>query len=93
MATVPLDALRVSQRVREVGLSEPQAVAAAFIVLETRSDAAGKAVTLSPMNLALSDIKNELRTEIREAKSDLIKWIVPLLFGQTTVIVALVKLL
>ena len=43
--------------------------------------------------LALSDIKNELRTEIREAKSDLIKWIVPLLFGQTTVIVALVKLL
>jgi len=93
MASVPLDTLRVSQRLREVGFSQPQAETVAYIVSDTRSDAAGNAVTPNQMSVALNDLKSELRSEIREAKIDLIKWMVPLMFGQTAIIVALVKLL
>ena len=86
MTALAIDTLRYSKRLQAAGVPQPQADAQAEAISEAVRDSL---VTKADLSEAVST----LRAEIRESKVDIIKWLVPLLFGQTAVIVALVKLL
>ena len=66
--------------------------------LETRIDRAEAALearidkTEAALRKDINDLRLEIRAEIREANLGLIKWIVPMLIGQTAIVAALVKL-
>ena len=47
----------------------------------------------SELKTDIEQIRSEVKTDIERAKTDLIKWLVPMMFAQVAVIAALVKLL
>jgi predicted nucleic acid-binding protein len=79
MGLVAFDTLRLARRLTEAGVPVPQADATAAAIADTIGESV---VTRDHLDLRLT----ELRTE-------LVKWMVGLLLGQTAIISALVKLL
>ena len=90
MTALAIDTLAYAKRLKAAGVSQDQAEAQA----EALADAVSTSlVTKSDLNEAVEKIRHELRIEIREVHSTMIRWIVPLMLGQTAATVALVKLL
>ncbi len=96
MNAIAFDTLRFSKRLQAAGYSAEQANAQA----EAFSEAVGDSVaSKDDLDHSVTVIKSDidgavstLRMEIREANLTMIKWLVPLLIGQTAVVAALVKL-
>lgn len=103
MNAIAFDTLRFVKRLQAAGYTPEQAEAQAEAyaeavgeVLATKQDLA---LTKQELQTSISGVRSDiealaatLRGEIREANLNLIKWIVPLLVGQTAVVAALVKL-
>lgn len=87
MSAVPFDTLKLADKLQAGGFTPEQARSAASALVEAMSSA----------ELATkADIKEaEIRLEakIDAAKTELLKWLAPMLFGQAALIAALVKLL
>ena len=107
MNAIAFDTLRFSKRLQAAGYSPEQANAQAEAYSEAVGDAlAGKSdldhaiVTVrsdvenatASLRAEIRDMRAALRTEIRESNLTLIKWLVPLLLGQTALVAALVRL-
>jgi hypothetical protein len=80
-----LDTRRLVKRLVAVGFSDEQAETVTDVVRESRES------DLS--NLATKADIAELRSEIAEAKADILKWVIGLLLVQGGVVVTLIKLL
>ncbi|MEQ1688015.1 MAG: hypothetical protein ABL874_05535 [Sphingopyxis sp.] len=97
MNAIAFDTLKFSKRLQAAGftLEQAEAQAEAFSeavseTLATRSDLDHAA---SLIQKDISQGTADLRSEIRDANIAMLKWIVPMLIGQTAVVAALVKLL
>jgi hypothetical protein len=86
MSSVSIDTLRYAKRLKAAGFTEEQA--------EVQAEALSEAVRDSLVTKTdLSETETRIRLEIRDLHSNLIRWLIPLLVGQTAVVAALVKLL
>ena len=87
MATVTFDTHKFITLLKATGLSEQQAIEVVAVVAESHDsfETATKG-DLREMELRLNA---QLDARISEAKADIIKWVVGLIFMQTGVIVAL----
>ena len=90
VTTLAIDTLRYAKRLQAAGVSQAQAEAQAEALSEAVRDSL---VTKSDLNEAVDRIKGDLRVEMRELHTALVRWLIPLMLGQTAAIVALVKLL
>jgi hypothetical protein len=97
MTTVAIDTLRYVKRLRAVGFTEEQAEVQAEALSEAVRDSL---VTKADLNEGLEKLRTELkadiqgiRVEIRDLHTGLLRWLIPLIIGQTAVVAALVKLL
>jgi DNA-binding transcriptional MerR regulator len=99
-----IDTLRITKRFRDAGVPEAQAEVFAETFREREEAGLGQLATKAELEAGLAALRAELRAElaaleqrisakITESQNSLIKWLVPLLLGQTALIVALVKLL
>lgn len=86
MSSVTFDTLRFVERLRDAGLSEPQAKAIAEALREATSD---ELVTRSYFDAKLAELKGGFRA----GQLDRVKWFAGLLIAQAAVVAALVKLL
>lgn len=91
MATIPFDTLKFVHRLRESGISEPQAEAIAEAFREASGES--QVATKDDLKLAVAELRTELHKETRDLKVDLIKWMTGALIAQAAVIATLVKLL
>jgi hypothetical protein len=103
MSSLAIDTLRYVKRLKAVGFTEEQAEVQAEALTEAVRESR---VTKDDIRLAGSDLRSEmqalearldarfadLRVEIRDSHSSLLKWLIPLIIGQTAVVAALVKL-
>lgn len=104
MNAISFDTLRFVKRLQAAGYSPEQAEAQA----EAYADAVADLLVTKPdLELAKHELQTSiaavnsniettaatLRAEFREGNLNLIKWIVPMLVGQTAIVAALVKLL
>jgi hypothetical protein len=92
-----LDTLRVARRLREAGFSKLQAETVTDVLREAREVDFAQFATksdLAPLvtKADLEVLRTELRIEIATVKTDLLKWLVPLLLGQAALIATLVRL-
>ena len=97
MNMIAFDTLRFVKRLQAAGYSPEQAEAQAEAYAEAVSDSL---VSKLDLEIAKTELQHTiessaatLRAEFREGNLNLIKWIVPMLIGQTAVVAALVKLL
>lgn len=97
MASMAFDTLRYSKRLRAVGFTEEQAEAQAEALGEAIRDTLVTKADLNEavhkLQLEITELRSEFRTEIRDVQTNILKWIIPLMIGQTAVIAALVRLL
>ncbi len=86
MTSVTFDTLRFTNKLKEKGFTAEQAegVAEAFV------DAANDELATKADIVTLRSV---MKTDLRDLEIRIIKWLVPLLFGQAALIVALVNLL
>ena len=90
MATIAFDTLKLARRLESAGYSRQQAADTA----EALSDTLGEAVvTRDYLDQRLAVIEANLKAAIAESRSELLKWVIGLLLGQTAILAALVKLL
>lgn len=86
MSSFAIDTLHYAKRPKAAGFTEEQAEVQA----ETLADAVSESlVTRSDLNVAVET----LRLEMRDLHATLIKWLIPMLLGETAIVAALVKLL
>ena len=86
MTTLAIDTLRYMKRLKAAGFTEEQA--------EVQAEALAEAIRDSLVTKAdLVDTETRLRIEIRDLHTNLIRWLVPLMIGQTAIVAAMVKLL
>ncbi len=90
MSALAIDTWRYVKRLRSVGVSEEEAEVHAEALTEAVRETL---VTKVDFDTRIAALESSLRLEIREQKSDILKWLIPLLIGQTAVLAALVKLL
>ncbi len=86
MNAIAIDTLRYVKRLRAAGFTEEQAEVQAEALSEAVRDSL---VTKDDLREAVA----ELRVEIRDQHNNMIRWLVPMLIGQTALLAALVKLL
>jgi hypothetical protein len=86
MNAIAIDTLRYVKRLKAAGFTEEQAEVQAEALSEAVSDSL---VTKSDLNEAVE----KLRLEMRDQHTSFIRWLVPLMVGQTALLAALVKLL
>jgi hypothetical protein len=86
MSSLAIDTLRYAKRLKAAGFTDEQAEVQA----EALSEAVRDSLVTKP---DLSETETRIRLEIRDLHSNLIRWLVPMLIGQTAVVAALVKLL
>lgn len=77
--TVAIDTLQYAKKLRASGVSQAEA--------EAHAEALGEAVRESLVT------KADLTEGLEKLRSDLFRWIIPLLIGQTAAFAAIVKLL
>ena len=98
MATVALDTHKIVKRLKDAGFNDLQAETVTDIISETRAidlaDLATKADIVA-LRSDMATLRNEMATkaDLAQIETRIIKWLVPLLLGQTGLIVALIKLL
>lgn len=90
MSSLAIDTLRYSKRLRAAGFTEEQAEVQAEALVEAIRDSL---VTKADLHDAVETLRNDLRVEIRDLHTSLLRWLIPLIIGQTAVVAALVKLL
>lgn len=108
MATVVIDTLKLARRLEAAGFAREQAIGAAEAISEVIGDAVVTRDhfdhRLEEMELRLdrrfgetdariATLEANLRLHIADTRTELLKWLVGLLLGQTAIIAALVKLL
>jgi hypothetical protein len=107
MVTLAMDTHRIVKRLRDAGFSDVQAERVTDLLKETRevdlsqlatkSDIADLATRADLRGFAtkadLEARRTGLKSEIAQPGGRIIKWIVPLMIGQTAVIVAFLRLL
>src|SRR5687767_8370201 len=104
MNAIAFDTLAYVKRLREAGVealqAEAQAEALSLAISENLATSEElKALELNlraeieKLGLELRKELEQMRLEIRDSQMTIIKWLVPLLLGQTAVLAALVKLL
>jgi hypothetical protein len=87
MAALTMDTHRIVKRLKDAGFTDSQAETVTDIIAETRaSDLADVATKADLVPLAT-------KADVADPEVKIIKWLLPLLLGQTGLIVALVKLL
>jgi DNA-binding transcriptional MerR regulator len=91
MTSASLDTLRIAKRLREAGFSEAQAESVTEAVREA-SDSQDL-VTKAQLDTALGGLKAELKAEIADVKSEIIKWMFGAMLAQGALVVTLIKLL
>jgi hypothetical protein len=87
MATVTLDTHRIVKRLKDAGFTDAQAETVTDIIAETR------ATELTDVATRADLVPLATKADVAELETKIIKWLVPLLLGQTGLIVALIKLL
>ncbi len=86
MTTLAIDTLRYMKRLKAAGFTEEQA--------EVQAEALAEAIRDTLVTkIDLVDTETRLRLEIRDLHTNLIRWLVPLMIGQTAIVAAMVKLL
>lgn len=90
MATIAFDTLKLARRLESAGYSREQAADTAEALSETIGEAV---VTRDHLDQRLAAIEANLKAALADSRSELLKWTVGLLLGQTAIIAALVKLL
>lgn len=97
MSSLAIDTLRYAKRLREAGFSQEQAEVQAEALSEAVRESL---VTKLDLNEAVDKLRTEvrdghaqIRVEIRDLHSGLIRGLVPLMLGQLAAMAALVKLL
>ena len=101
MATIAFDTLKLARRLESAGFAREQAANTAEALSDTLGEAVVTrdhldqrlAVTEANLNQRLAVIEANTKTAIAESRSELLKWIIGLLLGQTAILAALVKLL
>lgn len=97
MNAIAFDTLRFVKRLQAAGFTAEQAEAQAEAFSEAVSESLATRQDLEhAVALLKADIEasaSTIRAELREASFSMLKWLVPLLLGQTAVLAALVKLL
>ncbi len=83
MAAIAFDTLRFVTRLKESGLSEPQALA----ITEAFKEAHGEAEVATKADIRELELKFEAK--MAETKAELVRWIVAAGFLQTALIAAL----
>ena len=91
MTTATLDTLKIAKRLRDAGFSEAQAESVTEAIREG-SDSQDL-VTKAQLDAGLSGMKAELKAEIAEVKSEIIKRMFGAMLAQGGLVVTLVKLL
>ena len=103
MNAISFDTLRFAKRLQAAGFTPEQAEAQAeayaeataeLLVTKPDLDLAKQELqfSIAGVNSSIETSAATLRAEFREGNLGLIKWIVPMLVGQTAVVAALVKL-
>jgi hypothetical protein len=90
MTVVAIDTLRYAKRLKAAGFTEEQAEVQAEALIEAVSDSL---VTKADLNEAVERLRTEIKIEMRDLHTSLLRWLIPLIIGQTAVVAALVKLL
>jgi hypothetical protein len=98
MATVTLDTHKIVKRLKDAGFNDLQAETVTDIISETRATDLADIATKADIAALRSDIaalRSDMATkaDLAQLETKVIKWLVPLLLGQTGLIVALIKLL
>ena len=88
MATM-IDTLKVSRTLEEAGFAKAQAEVLSATLAESFSLSHDDLVTKDYLKAQLSDLKGELRTEIANGKTEMIRW---MFASQAILIAALVAL-
>lgn len=88
MTALAFDTLAYVKRLRESGVENSLAEALACAI----QDSVPAKADLTRIESRLGQLDASLRAEIKDGQVNLIKWLVPLLLGQTAAIVALVEL-
>ena len=93
MASLPMDTLRVSRRLRDAGFSEPQAEAVALVVSDSNDATARETASRDLLSHELTVLRTEIKSDIERAinpvKADVLvlKWMIGfLLAGVATLI-------
>ena len=96
MNAISFDTLRFAKRLQAAGYTLEQAEAQAEAYAEATADLLATKQDLENVKVDLQHTIETsaatLRAEFREGNLNLIKWIVPLMIGQTAVVAALVRL-
>jgi hypothetical protein len=89
-----MDSHRIVKRLRDAGFTDAQAETVTDIIAETRATALADVATKADLvPLATKADIAALRAELPAVEARIVKWLVPLMPGQTGLIVALIKLL
>ena len=91
MATVTLDTHRIVKRLKDAGFIDTQAETVADIIAETRATDLADVATKADIAMLRSEMAT--KADLAALETKIIKWQVPLMLGQTGLIVALIKLL
>lgn len=91
MSAVTFDTLKYVERLTSAGLPAQQAKAEAEALRDALSELVELRSLATKEDVAM--IRADVKTEIAEAKADIIKWVAGLLLAQAGLVAALVKLL
>jgi hypothetical protein len=91
MTSASLDTLRIAKRLRGAGFSEAQAESVTEAVREAADSQ--DLVTKAQLDAGLGGLKAELKAEIADVKSEIIKWMFGAMLAQGALVVTLIKLL
>lgn len=80
-------------RLKEAGFTDTQAEVVTDIVRDSRDADLESLVTKGFMKSEMAEFLAEIRTDLSNFKTDLFKWLLPLMIGQVALTAALVKLL
>ena len=89
MTTTTFDTLAYAKRLRDAGVPEPQAEAQAAALADALRQSAGELATKQDVQ----ELRLDIRRQMAELKSDLLKWVIGLFIAQVGLFAALVKLL
>jgi len=89
MATLAMDTHRIVKRLKDAGFTDSQAETVTDIIAETRASDLADIATKAD----ITALRTEIKADLAALETRIMKWLVPLLIGQTGLIVALIKLL
>ena len=89
MATLTMDTHRIVKRLKDAGFTDSQAETVTDIIAETRASDLTDVATKAD----ITSLRTEIKADLSALETRIMKWLVPLLIGQTGLIVALIKLL